>query len=220
MKTQDVFWNRAAETMSRDEYAKVQLDGLQKSLRRAWQNEFYRERFKKGGIASPDEVKSLDDLTRLPFFTKEDFREAYPLKMNCVDRRDLLEFHMSSGSTGTPVVMAYTKNDLNQWAETMARCFTMAGLVKGDTFQIMPTFGLFNGGFGCYHGCRKAGLFCVPASSGNTERQIRLMRDFRVKATTISRRFAWASSDRRRFRTRCVERSRSVFTLSASISMA
>ena len=181
MKTQDIFWNRAAETMSRDEYAKVQLEGLQKSLRRVWQNEFYRERLKKGGIANPEEIKSIDDLMHLPFFTKEDFREAYPLKMNCVDRSDLLEFHMSSGSTGTPVVMAYTKNDLNQWAECMARCFTMAGLAKGDTFQIMPTFGLFNGGFGCYHGCRKAGLFCVPASSGNTERQIRLMRDFRTK---------------------------------------
>ena len=181
MKTQDIFWNRAAETMSRDEYAKVQLEGLQKSLRRVWQNEFYRDRLKKGGVANPEDIKSLDDLTRLPFFTKEDFREAYPLKMNCVDRSDLLEFHMSSGSTGTPVVMAYTKNDLNQWAECMARCFTMAGLQKGDAFQIMPTFGLFNGGFGCYHGCRKAGLFCVPASSGNTERQIKLMRDFRVK---------------------------------------
>ena len=181
MKTQDIFWNRAAETMSRDEYAKVQLEGLQKSLRRVWQNEFYRDRLQKGGVANPEDIKSLDDLTRLPFFTKEDFREAYPLKMNCMDRNDLLEFHMSSGSTGTPVVMAYTKNDLNQWAECMARCFTMAGLQKGDAFQIMPTFGLFNGGFGCYHGCRKAGLFCVPASSGNTERQIKLMRDFRVK---------------------------------------
>ena len=181
MKTQDIFWNRAAETMSRDEYAKVQLEGMQKSLRRVWQNEFYRDRLKKGGVANPEDIKSLDDLTRLPFFTKEDFREAYPLKMNCMERSDLLEFHMSSGSTGTPVVMAYTKNDLNQWAECMARCFTMAGLQKGDAFQIMPTFGLFNGGFGCYHGCRKAGLFCVPASSGNTERQIKLMRDFRVK---------------------------------------
>jgi phenylacetate-CoA ligase len=88
---------------------------------------------------------------------------------------------MSSGSTGTPVVMAYTKNDLLQWAECMARCYAMAGLEKGDAFQIIPTFGLFNGGFGCYHGCRKMGLFCVPASSGNTERQIKLMRDFRVK---------------------------------------
>ena len=174
-------WNRAAETMSRDELAKVQLEGLRKSLRRVWGNEFYRTRLQAGGVASPDDVQSLADLEKLPFFTKDDFREAYPLKMNCVDRRDLLEFHMSSGSTGTPVVMAYTKNDLLQWAECMARCFAMAGLEKGDAFQIMPTFGLFNGGFGCYHGCRKAGLFCVPASSGNTERQIRLLKDFKVK---------------------------------------
>ena len=174
-------WNRTAETLSRDELAALQLKGLQKSLRRVWGNGFCRERLSVKGISSPEDVKSLDDLPKLPFFTKDDFRDAYPLKMNCVDRRELMEFHQSSGSTGTPVVMAYTKNDLNQWAECMARCYAMAGLEKGDAFQIMPTFGLFNGGFGCYHGCRKAHLFCVPASSGNTERQIKLMRDFHVK---------------------------------------
>ena len=174
-------WNREKETLSRDEYAHVQFLGLKKSLDRVWGNEFYRERLKRGGLGSPEDVKSLDDLVGLPFFTKEDFREAYPLKMNCANRRDLLEFHMSSGSTGTPVVMAYTKNDLLQWAECMARCFSMAGLEKGDALQIMPTFGLFNGGFGCYHGARKAELFTIPASSGNTERQLRLMKDFRTK---------------------------------------
>ena len=174
-------WNREKETLSRDEYAKVQFEGLKKSLTRVWGNEFYRERLKKGGLGSPEDVKSLDDLADLPFFTKDDFRDAYPLKMNCVDRKDLLEFHMSSGSTGTPVVMAYTKNDLLQWAECMARCYAMAGLEKGDAFQIIPTFGLFNGGFGFYHGARKAGLFTVPASSGNTERQIKLMKDFKSK---------------------------------------
>ena len=174
-------WNRTAETLSRDEYAKLQLEGLKKSLGRVWTNDFCRERLKKGGLASPEDVKSLDDLAGIPFLTKEDFREAYPLKMNCVDRRELMEMHMSSGSTGTPVVMAYTKNDLLQWAECMARCYAMAGLERGDALQIIPTFGLFNGGFGCYHGARKAHLFTIPASSGNTERQIRLMRDFRVK---------------------------------------
>ena len=176
-----MMWNREKETLSRDAYAKLQLEGLKKSLARVWANDFYRERLKKGGVAGPEDVKSLDDLQNLPFFTKEDFREAYPLKMNCVDRQDLMEFHMSSGSTGTPVVMAYTKNDLLQWAECMARCYAMAGLEKGDAIQIMPTFGLFNGGFGCYHGARKAQLFTIPASSGNTERQIRLMRDFKTK---------------------------------------
>ena len=175
------FWNREIETMSRDALEALQLKGLQKTLRRVWGCEWWRNLLHKRGMSDPQDVKSLDDLRNLPFLTKEDFREAYPLKMSTVDRKELLEFHMSSGSTGTPVVMAYTKNDLNQWADTMARCFTMAGLEAGDTFQIMPTFGLFNGGFGCYHGCRKAGLFCVPASSGNTERQIKLMRDFHVK---------------------------------------
>ena len=175
------FWNREIETMSRDALAALQLKGLQKTLRRVWACDWWRDLLHKRGMSDPQDVKSLDDLRNLPFLTKEDFREAYPLKMSTVDRKELLEFHMSSGSTGTPVVMAYTKNDLNQWADTMARCFTMAGLEAGDTFQIMPTFGLFNGGFGCYHGCRKAGLFCVPASSGNTERQIKLMRDFHVK---------------------------------------
>ena len=174
-------WNREAETLSRDEYAKLQLEGLKKSLNRVWSNEFYRARLQKGGVSSPNDVQSLDDLKRLPFFTKEDFREAYALKMNCVDRKDLREFHQSSGSTGTPVVMAYTKNDLLQWAECMARCYSMAGMDPGDALQIMPTFGLFNGGFGCYHGARKAGLFIIPASSGNTDRQIKLMRDFKTK---------------------------------------
>ena len=175
------FWNREAETMSRDQLADVQLKGLQKSLKRVWSNEWSRKLLLRRGFGNPEDVKSLDDLKRIPFLTKDDFRDAYPLQMSTVPRKDLLEFHMSSGSTGTPVVMAYTKNDLNQWADCMARCFTMAGLEAGDAFQIMPTFGLFNGGFGCYHGCRKANLFCVPASSGNTERQIKLMRDFRVK---------------------------------------
>ena len=155
-------WNRTAEMLPREELDKVQLKGLQKTLRRVWGNEFYRSRLQRAGIASPEDVRSLADVTRLPFLSKDDFREAYPLKMCCVDRRDLLEFHMSSGSTGTPVVMAYTKGDLLQWAECMARCYAMAGLEKGDPFQIIPTFGLFNGGFGFYHGARKAQLFTSP----------------------------------------------------------
>ena len=175
------YFNEAAETMSRDELACVQLKGLKASLARVWTNPWSRALLQKGGLGDPRDVTSLADLAKLPFLTKDDFRDAYPLKMSTVPQKELLEFHQSSGSTGTPVVMAYTKNDLDQWAECMARCFTMAGLEKGDAFQIMPTFGLFNGGFGCYHGCRKAELFCVPASSGNTERQIKLMRDFNVK---------------------------------------
>ena len=176
-----LYWNREAETLSRDELSARQLAGLKFSVKQALQSEWYAALLKDRGLASAEDIRSLDDLAKLPFLTKDDFRDAYPLKMCTVPRVELHEFHQSSGSTGTPVVMAYTERDLDQWAECMARCYSMAGLRAGDPFQIMPTFGLFNGGFGCYHGCRKAGLFCVPASSGNTERQIKLMRDFGVK---------------------------------------
>ena len=175
------FWNERAETMSRDELSKVQLEGLQKTVKHVWaNNEFYRKRLTDAGI-EPGDIKSLDDLRKLPFLTKDDFRDQYPLGMFCMPRNTIREMHMSSGSTGTPVVMAYTEADLTQWAECMARCQIMAGLQPGDTLQVTPTFGLFNGGFGFYHGARRAGLFTVPASSGNTARQIKLMRDFHVK---------------------------------------
>ncbi len=176
------YWNERAETLSRDELAAVQLDGLKWTVKHAWaNNDFYRERLTVAGVG-PGDIRSLDDLRGLPFLTKDDFRDQYPLGMLCMPRTSVREMHMSSGSTGTPVVMAYTEADLAQWAECMARCQVMAGLQPGDALQIMPTFGLFNGGFGFYHGARRAGLFAVPASSGNTARQIRLMRDFKVKA--------------------------------------
>ena len=175
------FWNERAETMSADELATVQVDGLKRTVALAWENSaFYRGRMDAMGI-TPHDVRSLDDVTKLPFLTKDDFRDTYPLGMLCVPQVDIREMHMSSGSTGAPIVMAYTEADLAQWGECMARCQVMAGMQPGDVIQIMPTFGLFNGGFGFYHGARALGLFAVPASSGNTARQIKLMRDFKVK---------------------------------------
>ncbi|HRR34922.1 MAG TPA: phenylacetate--CoA ligase [Kiritimatiellia bacterium] len=176
------YWNERAETMSRDELAAVQLKGLQWTVKHVWaNNEFYRRKLTEVGV-EPGDIRELEDIRELPFLTKDDFRDQYPLNMLCMPRASIREMHMSSGSTGTPVVMAYTEADLVQWAECMARCQIMAGLQPGDVIQIMPTFGLFNGGFGFYHGARRAGLFTVPASSGNTARQIMLMRDFKVKA--------------------------------------
>ena len=175
------FWNERAETLSRDELAAVQLKGLQWTVKHVWaNNEFYRRKLAEVSV-EPGDIRSLDDIHELPFLTKDDFRDQYPLNMLCMPRGSIREMHMSSGSTGTPVVMAYTEADLTQWAECMARCQIMAGLQPGDAIQIMPTFGLFNGGFGFYHGARRAGLFTVPASSGNTARHILLMRDFKVK---------------------------------------
>jgi phenylacetate-CoA ligase len=130
----------------------------------------------------PADIEMLEDMRNLPFIDKNDFRDQYPLGMLCVDKSELREMHMSSGSTGTPVVMAYNQHDLDQWGECMARCYYMAGLVSGDTIQITPSFGLFNGGFGFYHGGRKSNMFIIPAGAGNTPRQIKLMNDFGVKA--------------------------------------
>ena len=175
------YWNERAETLSRDELAAVQLKGLQWTVKHVWaNNEFYRRKLAEVSV-EPGDIRELEDIQELPFLTKDDFRDQYPLNMLCMPRGSIREMHMSSGSTGTPVVMAYTEADLAQWAECMARCQIMAGLQPGDVIQIMPTFGLFNGGFGFYHGARRAGLFTVPASSGNTARQIMLMRDFKVK---------------------------------------
>ena len=117
MSKPQIYWNERAETMSRDELSAVQLAGLQRTVRHVWDNNaFYREKLRAAGV-EPGAIRSLDDLRSLPFLTKDDFRDAYPLKMLCVPRGTLREMHMSSGSTGTPVVMAYTENDLTQWAE-------------------------------------------------------------------------------------------------------
>jgi phenylacetate-CoA ligase len=175
------FWNQRAETLSRDELAALQLHKLKSSVKWAYeQNAFYRGRLDAVGL-KPGDIAALDDVRHLPTLRKEDFRETYPLAMLCVPREELREIHMSSGSTGTPVLMAYTEDDLDQWAECMARCYVMAGLTSGDAVQITPSFGLFNGGFGFYHGARKAKLFVIPTGSGNTARQIKMMNDFQVK---------------------------------------
>lgn len=180
----DYYFNQKAETMSQDEIKYNQNKALRRVVINAYaNNEFYRQKFDRLGLNIRD-FKGLEDIDKLGFIDKEDFREQFPMGMLCVPREDLREIHMSSGSTGTPVAMVYNNHDLDQWAECMARCYTMSGMLEGDTVQISPTFGMFNGGFGMYHGARKANLFIVPASSGHTERQVRLMRDFKVKCFT------------------------------------
>ncbi|MBN2374645.1 AMP-binding protein [bacterium] len=177
-----LFWNEGIETKSQDEIRCIQSERLKSVIEWvAARSEFHRARFKEAGI-DPKDIDGLDDLVHIPSMSKADFSDNYPLKMLCVDRKTLREVHLSSGSTGAPVVMAYDDHDLDQWAECMARCYRMAGIEEGDTIQITPSFGLFNGGFGFYHGARKAGLFIIPTGAGNTLRQIKLMNDFHVKA--------------------------------------
>ncbi len=176
------FYQKELETMSQDEIKHIQTERLKKIIKYVYEkNPVYRKKMDEKGI-KPQDVKSLDDLQFLPFMDKEDLRKAYPFGMCCVDEREIREVHMSSGSTGTPVVNAYTENDLKQWSECVARCYAMAGLKPGDKIQITPSFGLFNGGFGFYHGARAYGLFVVPTGAGNTRRQIKLLNDFKVDA--------------------------------------
>ena len=178
------YFNAKAETMSRDEIESIQIDGLQRIVRNAYSNNsFYREKFKSLGLI-PEDIKSLSDISNLGFIDKNDFRDQYPFGMLCLPESEIREMHMSSGSTGTPVAMFYDEHDLDQWAECMARCYHMAGVLTGDKVQITPSFGLFNGGFGMYHGARKANLFIVPAGSGNTSRQVNLIKNFNVKCLT------------------------------------
>ncbi len=178
------FLNPPMETMAADALRKLQLDRLRAVVNRTWEkNQKQRRRLQEAGV-SPDSLSSLGDLARLPLMDKNDFRAGYPLAMSCVEPRDIAEMHMSSGSTGVPVVMPYTQADIAQWAECMARCYCMAGVKRGDVIQITPSFGLFNGGFGFYHGARLYGLFIIPTGAGNTPRQVRLARDFKTRALT------------------------------------
>ena len=176
--------NPGAETMSQTELHAVQDGRLREIVRHVCQkNPVQRAHFQAAGV-EPETFRGLDDLARLPLMNKEHFREHYPLGLACVERPKMVEMHMSSGSTGTPVVMPYTRADLDQWAECMARCYCMAGATAGDVVQITPSFGLFNGGFGFYHGARAAGLFIVPTGAGNTQRQLRLAHDFGTRVLT------------------------------------
>ncbi len=178
---ENLYWNYDAETMPREKIMELQRRRLCEIVKWSHDKNPLFQKKMKDLSAEPGDIKTLDDLAKLPFVSKDDFRDTYPLGMLCVPRGELREMHMSSGSTGAPVVMAYTNEDLDQWAECMARCLRMGGLDRGDAIQITPSFGLFNGGFGFYHGARKAGLFIIPTGSGNTPRQITLMKDFKVK---------------------------------------
>lgn len=182
------YLNKELETMDRKHIAELQNERLKAIIAHTAKNSpWSAERYRQAGI-DPFNFKGLSELHKLPFSSKADFREQYPLGMSCVPIDKLAEMHMSSGSTGTPVVMPMTQHDLKQWSQIMGRCYIMSGAKKGDTCQITPAFGLFNGGFGCYHGAREAGLFVVPTGSGNTVRQIKLAKDFgtRVLVSVVS----------------------------------
>ncbi|MCZ7661950.1 MAG: phenylacetate--CoA ligase [Thermoleophilia bacterium] len=172
-------WNREYETMSREELRELQYKRLQMSLRWAYDNvPFYRERWERERV-KPQDVKSLDDLWKIPFTTKSDFRSAYPYGLFAVPLERVVRIHSSTGTTSRPVVVGYTRGDLNTWAELCARVVTAGGARPQDVAQVAFGYGLQTGAFGMHAGLERIGASVIPASTGNTRRQLTIMRDYK-----------------------------------------
>ena len=172
-----MFWNTEAETLSRSSLEKQQLHFLQKTISRAQQAPYYAELFKKEHITA-DSIKSLDDLRRIPFITKDDLREQYPYGFLAASRDRIVRMHSSSGTSGSPTVIFHTMQDIREWSDLIARCMYMTGVRESDVFQNMTGYGLFTGGLGFHYGAEQLGTMVIPVGAGNTKRQIMLMREF------------------------------------------
>lgn len=170
-------WNNEMETIDRSRLEAMQLERLQKTVKKVYDNVApYRERMEKAGV-TPEDIKTLDDLSKLPFTTKDDLREYYPFGLFAVPLEEVTEIHASSGTTGKQVIGGLTENDVEMWAEIAARSLSAMGAEKGDVVHTSYGFGLFTGGFGAHYGARKIGAMAIPMSSGNSKRQIKLMKD-------------------------------------------
>lgn len=169
------------ECMKRADMDKLQLDRLKRMVDYCLNNvPFYHERLTKAGISSGDKIKTLSDLQYIPFTTKEDIRDNYPFNMMARPMKDIVRIHASSGTTGKPTVGVYTKNDLDNWAQQVARVCVGGGVTREDIIQISFGYGLFTGALGLHYGLEKLGATVIPASSGNTEKQLMMLRDFGV----------------------------------------
>ncbi len=172
------YYNEQMETASREELSAIQLERLKKTVKHVYDNvPLYRERMDAAGVR-PEDVKTLDDLCRLPFTSKQDLRDTYPYGMFAVPMDDVVRLHASSGTTGKQIVVGYTEGDLDIWNEICARALVAAGGTKSDKVHISYGYGLFTGGLGLHGGATKLGATCIPVSSGNTARQITILQDF------------------------------------------
>ncbi len=171
------YWNPLIERMPVDELEKMQEKKLKHLVNYVYQHsDFYKKRFDEAGVR-PEDIQTLDDLKKLPFTYKSDLRDTYPTGMFCVPNEQLVRFHVSSGTTGKPTVVGYTKNDIDGWTTSLARAMTSIGVGRGDIIQVGYGYGLFTGGLGAHYGAEEIGATVLPTSSGNTERQIELIQD-------------------------------------------
>lgn len=184
------YWNQKIETMPREEIEQYQLQKLKEQVKYCYENSsFYRKKFDSVGL-KPQDIQTLDDLQKIPFTVKSDLRDNYPFGMVTVKPDEIVELHASSGTTGNPIVGAYTKGDLDVWQEIMARSIYTAGGRAKDVIHIAYGYGLFTGGFGFHYGAQKVGATIVPASGGMTQRQIKLMKDLDVTILACTPSFA------------------------------
>jgi len=174
------------ETASRDELSALQLARLKKTVQHAYDNvPHYRRSFEAAGV-HPSDLKTLADLSKFPFTVKKDFRDNYPFGLFAVPREEVVRVHASSGTTGKPTVVGYTQNDINNWADLVARSIYAAGVRRGDVVHISYGYGLFTGGMGAHYGAERLGCSVVPMSGGQTERQVQLIQDFKPKAIMVT----------------------------------
>ncbi len=175
------YFNPEIETMSREEIKKLQLERLQKTVRHCMNSPFYKKRFEEAGL-KPEDIKTLDDVRKIPFTTKQDLRDTYPFGLASVPLSECVRLHSSSGTTGNPTVILHTQKDLDEWANAVARCLWMVGLRPDDVFQNSSGYGMFTGGLGFQYGAERLGMLTVPAAAGNSLRQIKFIKDFGTTA--------------------------------------
>jgi phenylacetate-CoA ligase len=178
LETNDMIWNEKIECASRDEMDAIQSERLIQTVKRIYHNiPCYRSKMQEKGLV-PGDIKSIKDISKLPFTNKSDLRDNYPFGMFTVPMSEIVRVHASSGTTGKPTVVGYTRNDLQMWAEVVTRSLGMAGVHKNDVVQVAYGYGLFTGGLGLHYGTENLGATVIPISGGNTDKQILLMQDF------------------------------------------
>jgi phenylacetate-CoA ligase len=173
-----MIWNEKMECADRDLMREVQSERLKETVNRIYHNvPSYRQKMQEAGLV-PNDIQSVDDLSKLPFTLKTDLRDNYPFGMFTVPMSEIVRIHASSGTTGKPTVVGYTRKDLNTWAEVVTRSLCMAGVHRDDIVQVAYGYGLFTGGLGLHYGCENLGASVIPISGGNTDKQLQLMQDF------------------------------------------
>jgi phenylacetate-CoA ligase len=185
-----MIWNAKAECMDRGELRRLQSERLVHIVKYTYDNvEFYHRRMDEAGV-SPEDIRGIDDIWKLPFMKKQDLRDFYPFGTFAAPLKDIVRFHASSGTTGKPIVAGYTRHDLDCWSEATARCMAAGGLTDKDICQVAYGYGLFTGGLGAHDGASRIGAAVLPASSGNTAKQLMLMKDLGTTAIACTPSYA------------------------------